>query len=208
MCPGRTQSVPAAGFPANLLDANSGAESSGSLPQAVREPTKVEPLTKELRRLHITVTRRLLDKLAAASDALSHSMPAATDDEILEAGLDLIIAAQAKRKGVVAKPRKEPPPSKGDGVPAHVKRSVWKRDGGRCQWNTADGGICGSTLRVEFAHRNPKARGGPPSVENVRLLCRIHNAYEAELDFGAAHQERYRRRRGPPANASAEAPPR
>jgi hypothetical protein len=179
---------------ADLLDANSGAERSGTLPQPVREPTRIEPLTKDLRRLHITVTRRLIDKLAAARDALSHSMPGANDDEILEAGLDLILAAQAKRKGVVAKPRKEPPPSKGDDIPAHVKRAVWIRDGGRCQYPTADGGICGSTVRVEFGHRTARALGGPATVENIRLVCHCHNEYEARLDFGDEHQDRCIRR--------------
>jgi hypothetical protein len=175
------------------------------LPQ--REPTRVEPLTKELRRLHITVTRRLLDKLAAASDALSHSMPGANDDEILEAGLDLILAAQAKRKGIVERPRKVPPQSRGDGIPAHVKRAVWVRDGGRCQWKTADGGICGSTLRIEFGHRHPRARSGLPTVDDVELQCRVHNQYDAELQFGEAHQERYRRRRRhPPDGVSGEQP--
>jgi hypothetical protein len=124
-------------------------------------------------------------------------MPGATDDEIIEAGLDLILAQQAKRKGLVARPRKEPPPSKGDGIPAHVKRAVWVRDGGCCQWATADGGICGSTLRLQFAHRNPRARGGPPTVENVRLLCAVHNQYEARLDFGDDLMNRYTRSPAP-----------
>jgi hypothetical protein len=188
------------GRPADLVDANSTARSSGSLPQPKPERTVVEPVTADLRRLHITVRRGVLEKLAAARDALSHSMPGATDDEIIEAGLDLILAQQAKRKGLVAKPRKEPPPSKGDGIPAHVKRAVWVRDGGCCQWATADGGICGSTLRVQFAHRNPRARGGRPTVENIRLLCAVHNQSEARLDFGDDLMNRYTRQPAPPSD--------
>jgi hypothetical protein len=44
------------------------------------------PLTEDLRRLHVTVSRRLLAKLDAARDALSHSHPGATTESILEAG--------------------------------------------------------------------------------------------------------------------------
>jgi hypothetical protein len=176
---------------ADLSDAKSPAESSGTLPQPVRERSVVEPVTADLRRLHITVPRRLLDKIAAARGALSHAMPNATDDEIIEAGLDLILAQQAKRKGVVGKPRKVPPPSASDAIPAHVRRAVWVRDGGRCRWETADGGVCGSTLRVQFAHRVPRARGGPPTVENIRLLCAVHNQYEARVDFGDDLMDRY-----------------
>jgi hypothetical protein len=195
------------GRPADLLDANSHTEGRGSSPQPRPERTVVEPVTAELRRLHITVRRAVLQKISAARDALSHSMPNATDDEIIEAGLDLILAQQAKRKGLVAKPRKEPRASKGDGIPAHVKRAVWARDGGCCQWKTADGGICGSTLRVQFAHRDPRARGGPPTIENVRLLCALHNEYEARLDFGDDLMNRYTRPATPPQRYEPELSP-
>jgi hypothetical protein len=79
-------------------------------PAAVPGPRdEAEPLTGELRRLHVTVSRRFLAKLAAARDALSHSHPGADTEAVLEAGLDLLLAAQARRKGVVAKPRQAPP---------------------------------------------------------------------------------------------------
>src|SRR6266542_3976012 len=48
--------------------------------------TTVEPLTADLRRFHLTVSRRFMEKLAAARAALSHSHPGASEDEILEAG--------------------------------------------------------------------------------------------------------------------------
>jgi hypothetical protein len=35
-------------------------------------PAKVEPLTADLRRLHMTVSKRFMQKLEAARDALSH----------------------------------------------------------------------------------------------------------------------------------------
>ncbi len=43
-------------------------------------------MNAELSRLHVTVPRRLLQKLAAARDALSHSHPGASEDQILELG--------------------------------------------------------------------------------------------------------------------------
>jgi hypothetical protein len=147
----------------------------------------VEPVTGELSRLHVTVSRRFLEKLEAARAALSHSHPGATAEEILEAGLDLVLARHAKRRGLVAKPRKVPeeaPPAKSDQVPAHVKRAVWARDGGRCQWPLDGGGTCGSTLRVEIDHVVPRALGGPSTVDNTRLLCRLcrerHNLHYAD----------------------------
>jgi hypothetical protein len=187
------------GRPADLTDAKSPAESSGSLPQPLRERPVVEPVTAELRRLHITVPRRLLEKLAAARDALSHSMPSATDDEILEAGLDLLLAQHAKRKGLVEKPRKVPPPSKGDAVPAHVSRAVWLRAGGRCECKLDSGEVCGSTYKLELDHFPiPKAKGGPSTIENVRLACRPHNVGAARDLLGNAVMDRYTREASTP----------
>jgi hypothetical protein len=94
-------------------------------PSPPAPPPTAEPLTADLSRLHVTVSRRFLEKLEAARAALSHSHPGAGAQEILEAGLDLLIERNAKRKGLVARPRREPPPAKPEHVPAHVKRAVW-----------------------------------------------------------------------------------
>ncbi len=155
--------------------------------------TTVEPLTADLRRFHVTVSRRFMEKLAAARAALSHSHPGASEDEILEAGLDLLLERHAKRKGLVEKPRREPPPAKPDHVPAHVKRAVWLRDGGRCQWALDGGGICGSTHQVELDHVMPRGRGGPPTVENTRCLCKFHNQLAARQVYGDAWMDRFSR---------------
>ncbi len=167
----------------------------------------IEPLDADRARLHITVSRRFLHKLEAARAALSHSHPNATTEEILEAGLDLVLARHAKRRGLVEKPRKDPPakpatsasqPRGGwrrEHVPAHVQRAVWRRDGGRCQWPLGGGGICGSTHQVEFDHIEPVARGGPSTIENSRLLCRPHQDLAARKVFGDEWMDRFTRRR-------------
>jgi len=71
-------------------------------------PTVVEPKTAELSRVHITVSREFLRKLDAARDALSHSHPGATEQTILEVGLDLVLERSARRKGLVTRPRPAP----------------------------------------------------------------------------------------------------
>ncbi len=133
----------------------------------------MEPLTAELSRMHVTVSRRFLAKLEKARDALSHSHPGASEEEVLEAGLDLILARDAKRKGLVERPQKKARPSGPDHIPASVKRAVWTRDQGRCQFPVESGGICGSTYRLELDHIEPEARGGPATVENLRLACDV-----------------------------------
>jgi hypothetical protein len=139
----------------------------------------------------VTVSRRFLEKLEAARAALSHARPGATAEQILEAGLDLVLAQHAKKKGLTEKPRANARSSKPDHIPAHVKRAVWTRDGGRCQWPVASGGICGSTHRVELDHEIPRARGGPSTIENVRLLCKLHNDVAARRVFGDDWMDRF-----------------
>jgi len=166
-----------------------------SQPQRPEVRDVAVPLTADLRRFHVNVSRRFLEKLDAARAALSHSHPGASAEEILEAGLDLVLAQKAKRKGIVEKPRKEAPPASPDHLPAHVKRTVWIRDGGRCQWKLDPGGICGSTQRAQFDHVVPRARGGPSTVENIRILCAHHNDLAARHAFGDAWMDQFTHKR-------------
>jgi hypothetical protein len=162
-----------------------------ALASAAPRPVEIVPLTAEERRLHITVSVRLLRKLEAAAAALSHSHPGAPAEAILEAGLDLLLAQAEKRRGAVEKPLKAPRPAKANHVPAQVRRAVWARDGGKCQWPLASGGICGCTRRLQVDHIQPLALGGRSTIENVRLLCREHNLFAARRALGDALMDRY-----------------
>jgi hypothetical protein len=72
-----------------------------------------------------------------------------------------------------------------------VKRAVWLRDGGCCQWKLENRGICGSRYRVQYDHIEPVALGGRSTIENVRLLCARHNLLHARRIFGDAWMDRY-----------------
>ena len=69
-------------------------------------------------------------------------------------------------------------------IPHEVRRKVFERDGMRCTFVSHGGHRCEATGGLEFHHEDPFARGGPPTVGNIRLLCRPHNALLAERDFG------------------------
>jgi 5-methylcytosine-specific restriction endonuclease McrA len=167
--------------------------------QLVPEPPRdeIEPLDAQLSRLHVTVSNRLLEKLEAAKDALAHACRGATAADVFERGLDLVLAQHAKRKGLVEKPRKEPRPSRTDAVPAHVKRAVWLRAGGRCEWVLPSGERCGCTRKLEYDHILALALGGKSTIENVRVACRSHNLLAARQVFGDALMDRYAPGRSP-----------
>jgi hypothetical protein len=178
-------------------------------PAAPPPRTVAEPLTADLRRLHVTVSKRFMEKLEAARDALSHSHPGADVEAILEAGLDRLIERAAERKGCT-RPKAEKPSTavtfakgaRGVGrkpvaapnprfIPAAVRREVWLRDGGRCQFRLENGELCGSTHRLQFDHLHPVALGGKSTVGNLRLACSAHNLLAARRVFGDALMDRY-----------------
>ncbi|MFL5298792.1 MAG: HNH endonuclease [Anaeromyxobacteraceae bacterium] len=162
-----------------------------ALPVAKRDAT--EPLTADLSRLHVTVSRRFLAKLAAARDALSHSQPGASAEAVLEAGLDLLLAERDRKRGLVKKPRKAPPAPSGRPrhVPASLKRAIFTRDEGKCQWPMDGGGVCGSTTRLELDHVVPVARGGTATLSNLRITCAFHNGLAARQLLGNRLMDRY-----------------
>jgi hypothetical protein len=67
---------------------------------------RVEPLTAELRRLHLTVSTRFVEKLGSARAGLSHALPTATTEQVLEAALDLLLERQTRRGSLVKRPRR------------------------------------------------------------------------------------------------------
>jgi hypothetical protein len=174
----------------------------------------VDPLTAAESRLHLTVSRDFLDKVEQARAALSHSHPGASTDTIFEVGLDLIIERHAKRRGLVKNPRKRQAPRQRSApvsptpaaarararyVPAAIRRAIWTRDQGKCQWPTHDGGICGSNCRVETDHAaKPFAKGGRIlKPEDGRLLCKFHQDVSARQVYGDEVMDHYTKPRDP-----------
>jgi 5-methylcytosine-specific restriction endonuclease McrA len=70
-----------------------------------------------------------------------------------------------------------------------------KRDQGKCQWPTHEGGICGATVRLEVDHVVPRGRGGPSTVDNCKLLCKAHHLEAARQAYGDARVESFTRSR-------------
>jgi len=144
-------------------------EYSRSIVELVPARTLVEPLTSRETRMHVTVSPEFLALLKKAKAGQSHVQPGATDEQVLTAALELLIAQQEKRRA---------------SVPPRVKREVRKRDGAKCTWPLASGGVCGSDLRVEVDHVIPRGKGGPSTTDNCRLLCRPHNLEAARQAYG------------------------
>jgi hypothetical protein len=83
-----------------------GAEArAGTPPRIEVSRDDVEPLTADLRRLHVTVSRQFLVELESARGGLAHAIPNATTEQVLQAALRLLLEKQARARGQVKKPR-------------------------------------------------------------------------------------------------------
>jgi hypothetical protein len=96
--------VPPSRFPTSGIANGGGADTgAGFLPSRRDE---IVPLTADLRRLHVTVSRRFLRDLGVARDGLSHAIPNATTEQVLQEGLRLLLEKQARARGLVKRPKK------------------------------------------------------------------------------------------------------
>lgn len=167
--------------------------SSSASPEPDRRK-RVEPLSPGRYKVQFTASAELRDKL----ERLSKLMPDGDLAGVIEAAVtEKLERLEAKRYGKVKKPRKAledadtaPGPR---GIAAPVRRFVWDRDGGQCTFVASDGRRCPERHRLEFHHDDPHGLGGDRSAENIRLLCRQHNLYRAELDYGKETMDPYRR---------------
>jgi 5-methylcytosine-specific restriction endonuclease McrA len=162
----------------------------------------LQPVSADTYSLRVTVDAALEEDLEELKALLSHKIPNGELTAVIREAVQCALEKHRKRKGAAepARKRKSPVAAKPvkkiasgrEPISAAVRREVWKRDAGRCTWRAPDGQRCGSTWKVELDHIQPAALGGPSTVENLRILCRSHNALSAEHVFGRAHMELFR----------------
>jgi hypothetical protein len=156
-----------------------------ALPPVQLHRPVIAPLTPERYRLQFTVSKETHDMLRRVQNLLCREIPDGDPAVIFERALDLLAHDVEKKKlAATTKPRPRRGTKSGSrGVPAHVRRAVWKRDGGRCAF-AGNSGRCTERRFLEWHHVQPHGHQGPATVDNISLRCRAHNVYESELVFG------------------------
>lgn len=183
-----TQSQELAAWPVLFSETDVRPQGESSPPAIPKEPT-----AKYL--LQCTLDEETVELLERAR---SFALPGAHADvaAVLKAALRDHLEQQEKRKfAATERPRAARRSHAGGasrGIPAQVRREVWKRDEGRCTFVGTDGACCGAREGLEFDHILPVARGGESIVANVRLRCRTHNQVEADRVFGRSFMDRKR----------------
>jgi hypothetical protein len=100
----------------------------------------------------------------------------------------IVIKAQptSSQKGIpvllspeIAEKARSLPKGKRVYLPAALRRAVYARSGGRCEY-TVDGKRCCSRYMLEVDHRIPLSFGGGHEFSQLRNLCRQHNLQQFE----------------------------
>jgi 5-methylcytosine-specific restriction endonuclease McrA len=177
----------------------------------------IQPLSPGRYKVQFTAGARLHEKLERLRALMRSQFPDGDLGAIIESAvtekLDRLEARRfGRRKAGRENPAPDSRPSSGTQpqgtrtprhVPAAVRRAVYERDGGQCRFVDEMGRRCPARARLEYHHLHPFGLGGDHRPENIHLVCRAHNAYLAERDYGRAAMARFRReaRRtsGPPA---------
>lgn len=170
--------------------------------EAPRDRASTKPLSPGRYKLELTAGQALHDKLQQLQDLLRHQVPDGDLAVLVERAVDLLIdKTMQQRFAKTRAPKKnERRPStrrtRSRYMPRAVVRAVHQRDAGRCTFVSPEGKRCSARGFLELHHHLPYARGGEASVENLRLVCRAHNALFAERDYGPDLM-RSKRRQGP-----------
>ena len=148
---------------------------------------RVRPLSPRRFAIQFTMEQRTHDKLREVQDLLGHEVARSDLAQVFDLALDALRAELRKRKLAETKrprSRRRPTAVSSRHIPAHVKRAVHARDGGRCTFVSESGRRCEATSDLEYDHIRERARGGETSIDNIRLRCRPHNQHTAERTFG------------------------
>jgi hypothetical protein len=171
---------------------------SNSPPAAEKAPVQ-EPIAKARYKIQFTASAELRDKLERLKALMRSSVPDGDLAAIIEEAVtEKLERLEAKRYAKTKAPRKSVEESDTSPssryIPAPIRRAVYERDNGRCTFVGDNGRRCTERDRLEFHHDNrPYGRGGDHDLSNIRLMCRTHNQYLAERDYGREVMARYRR---------------
>ena len=162
----------------------------------LRERARVSPCSEDRVAYQFTVDRATHELYLRAQELLGMEVAPGDVAAVFAQALAALVKQREKaRHGLHTKQRRVVATSaNARHIPAAMRAEVHERDGGQCAFTTDDGKRCECRRNLEYDHVIPLAQGGRTNVDNLRLLCRTHNQYEAERHFGRAFMERQRRK--------------
>ena len=114
-----------------------------------REPlaprTKLAPLSPGRFAVQVTLEQNEYEDLRRAQELLAHVVPSGDAARVIGRALRVLVETLEKRTfAQTDRPRPGRQSAKNRTIPAHVRRIVAERDGGRCTFVGANGRRCGA----------------------------------------------------------------
>jgi hypothetical protein len=158
------------------------------------EPTlerEIELIAEMQYRLGLTLDRAERDELLHVRDLMMHRNPSGDLKAVVMASVRALrLQLEREIHAISTRPRraaKAPSIAKTKGIPRHVRREIFARDGHRCTYTNKKGNRCPATSRLELDHIVSPHHGGTHDASNLRVRCRAHNLWHAENVFGKEH---------------------
>ena len=154
--------------------------------------------------LRIVVSKDLYEKLQRIKGLLAHALPDASYAQLLDYMTTETLTRLEKKKGILptsevnesqrvakeftaaaAVAQQRPLPSgRRVSLPIVLKRAVFSRAQGRCEYIANDQRRCTSRFRLEIDHILPLSLNGANEMDNLRVTCRTHNVQQAKVKLG------------------------
>lgn len=164
---------------------------------------KERVLSKEEIEIRFVADSELMKKLEQIKQLSSHKNPNPSYQELFHLLADKTLASLKKQKNIPPRAQTlrcdnnskknqtqiRTKSSKPNGSKRYInvklKEQIWQRDGGVCSYKDPNTGRkCNSKHQLEYEHIQPVALGGKTELNNMRLLCRPHNALMAVRNLG------------------------
>jgi len=169
------------------------------------EGERAKPQSNKTVRLEITLTQEQFEKLNEIKSLLSHKIPSQNTAEVLNSLFEqflmkheltskqtleptseekkLKVNNEIKEKALSPKREKVPVSNSVETrsryISTPIRRLIYQRAQGCCEYRYQHGVRCTSRYRLEFDHIVPVALKGSSEAENLRLVCSMHNSYLA-----------------------------
>jgi hypothetical protein len=151
----------------------------------VKERPKIRIQRDGSVRVDLTFSKEQWEDIENAKDVVSHSVPSGEPTEVLAYCARFTVSKKdpsMPTKNDHSLPSMEAEERQGKGISRAVRRFVFQRDK-TCRKLHADGSFCGSRYQLQVDHIVSRWKGGSNNVENLQLLCGLHNRlkYEEEM---------------------------
>ncbi len=143
----------------------------------VKERPKVRVQRDGSVRVELTFSKEQWEEIENAKNVISHSVSSGELTDVLGYCVRFTVA-----KKDLSVPSMEVKPRQSQGISRAARRFVFQRDK-TCRHRHADGSFCESRYQLQVDHIISLWKGGSHNVENLQLLCGLHNRlkYEQEI---------------------------